>query len=173
MNRYLKQRAGTGILYLLVVLLMAFTLIPVLWMVISALKPEADIWETVPRWIPKRVTAENFVWAFGPYSSNIVPLLINSLITSAVTALITALFASTSGYILGKFKFPGKKLFTMLIILSQLFQGPILMTPWYRLAMNWGIVNTRTALILIYGTVTIPIGVWLMSGFMHTIPNEL
>ena len=130
MNRHLKKWLGTYILYLFVALLMTFTLIPVLWMVVSALKPESDIWENVPRWIPRRTTAENFVWAFGPYSSNIVPLLINSLITSAVTALMTALFASTSGYILGKFRFPGKKLFTMLIILSQLFQGPILMTPW-------------------------------------------
>lgn len=159
--------------YLLLILLMLFTLIPVLWMVICALKPETDIWEAVPRWIPRRVTIDNFIWAFGPYSSNIVPLLLNSLITSSITAIMTALFASTSGYILGKFRFPGKKLFTGIVILSQLFQGPILMTPWYRLAMNWGIVNTRLALVLIYGTVTIPISVWLMSGFMNTIPGEL
>ena len=110
MDRRVKKGLGTFVIYLLAAALMAFTLIPVLWMVISAFKPEADIWESVPRWIPRRITADNFVWAFGPYSSNIVPLLLNSLITSAVTALMTALFASTSGYILGKFKFPGKRL---------------------------------------------------------------
>lgn len=173
MNKKVKRNARTAIIYLLLLMLMVFTLLPVLWMVVSALKPEADIWEAIPRWIPKRVTLDNFIWAFGPYSSNIVPLLMNSLITSTVTALMTALFVSTSGYILGKFRFPGKKLFTVVIVLSQLFQGPILMTPWYRLAMAWNLVNTRTALVLIYGTVTIPIGVWLMSGFMNTIPGEL
>lgn len=173
MGRRAKKRLWAVVRYGLLLALMAFTLLPVLWMFVSSLKPEADIWEAVPRWIPRQATLENYVWAFGPYSANIVPLLRNSLITSAVTALMTAAFAATSGYILGKFTFPGKKAFAVLVILSQLFQGPILMTPWYRLAMNWGLVNTRLALILIYGTVTIPIGVWLMSGFMNAIPDEL
>ena len=124
MNRYLKQRAGTGILYLLVVLLMAFTLIPVLWMVISALKPEADIWETVPRWIPKRVTAENFVWAFGPYSSNIVPLLINSLITSAVTALITALLHPRAVISWASSNFPEKSSLPCSLFFHSCFKAP-------------------------------------------------
>ncbi len=173
MGRRVKKRLWAVVRYGLLLALMAFTLLPVLWMFVSSLKPEADIWEAVPRWIPRQATLENYVWAFGPYSANIVPLLRNSLITSAVSALMTAAFAATSGYILGKFTFPGKKAFAVLVILSQLFQGPILMTPWYRLAMNWGLVNTRLALILIYGTVTIPIGVWLMSGFMNAIPDEL
>ena len=161
------------LVYFFLLILMAFTLIPVVWMVLCAFKPDIEIWQTTPHWFPKNPTFENFIWAFGPYSADVVPLIKNSLVTSTITALFTAAFASTSGYILGKFRFPGKKLFTVIIILSQLFQGPILMTPWYRLAMNWGIVNSRTALVLIYGTVTIPIGVWLMSGFMNTIPYEL
>ena len=46
------------------------------------------------------------------------------------------------------------------------------MIPWYRMAAS-GILNTRLVLILIYGTATIPIGVWLMMGFFKTIPKEL
>ena len=47
------------------------------------------------------------------------------------------------------------------------------MIPWYKMAAALGILNTKLVLILIYGTFTIPIGVWLMEGFFAAIPKEL
>ena len=75
MGRRAKKRLWAVVRYGLLLALMAFTLLPVLWMFVSSLKAEADIWEAVPRWIPRQATLENYVWAFGPYSANIVPLL--------------------------------------------------------------------------------------------------
>ena len=59
------------------------------------------------------------------------------------------------------------------ILIAQMFQGPVIMIPWYRMAARMGILNTRTVLLLIYLTATIPICVWLMSGFVKSIPVEL
>ena len=59
------------------------------------------------------------------------------------------------------------------LMLAQMFQGPVIMVPWYRMAGQLKILNTLQGLILIYLTSTIPISVWLMSGFFKGIPYEL
>ncbi|MHB8277075.1 MAG: carbohydrate ABC transporter permease [Candidatus Humimicrobiaceae bacterium] len=159
--------------YLALVVLMVFILLPFLWLLASTFKTDQEIFSIIPHWIPKNFTIGSYKWVFGPYGSNFGPLLANSLITAGVTAIMTVFFAATGGYALGRFKFPGYKIIGIVILLAQMFQGPLIMIPWYKMAIVMGIINTRTVLILIYGTVTIPIGVWLMSGFFGSIPKEL
>lgn len=161
------------LLYIFLALLIAFTLLPFLWLVVSTLKTEHEIFNIVPSWIPKQFTLENYKWVFSPFGPNLGPLLANSIIASGVTALMTAFFAATGGYALGRFKFPGYKIIGIALLLSQMFQGPLIIIPWYKMAAAMGILNTRLVLILIYGTATIPIGVWLMTGFFASIPKEL
>lgn len=152
---------------------MGFTLLPYLWLLASTLKPEQEIFQVIPHWIPRRFTLENYFWAFGPNGTNIIPLLFNSIYASAGTALLTAFFAATGGYALARYKAPGFKTISIAILLSQMFQGPLIMVPWYKMAGMLGMLNTHRVLILIYSTATIPIGVWLMKGFFATVPVEL
>lgn len=152
---------------------MGFTLLPYLWLLVSTIKPEREIFEVIPHWIPKRFTLENYRWALGSNGTNIIPLLFNSVLASAGTALFTAIFTASGGYALARYKAPGFKAIGIALLLSQMFQGPLIMVPWYKMAGSLGILNTHLALILIYSTATIPIGVWLMKGFFAAIPLEL
>jgi ABC-type glycerol-3-phosphate transport system permease component len=159
--------------YILLAALMAFTLMPFLWLISSSLKPETEIFNKIPRWIPHTFTVENYTWAFSSLGPNIGPLLANSLIVAGICSIMTMLFAATGGYALGRFNLPGFKMIGTILLLSQMFQGPLIMIPWYKMASALGILNTRLVLILIYGTFTIPVGVWLMMGFFKAIPKEL
>ena len=152
---------------------MLFTLIPYLWLVVCTLKPEQEIFSVVPQWIPRNLSFESYKWALGPTGANLVPLFANSFFASGATALMTSLFAATGGYAIARFKFPGAAAVSMMLLLSQMFQGPLIMVPWYKMASMLHILNTRTVLTLIYGTATIPIGVILMSGFFKALPKEL
>ncbi len=161
------------VIYSGLVLIMLFTLLPYLWLFVSTIKPEREIFEIIPRWIPRTFTLENYGWAFSSKGPNLIPLLFNSIITATGTALITAFFAVTGGYALARYKAPGFKVIGVTLLLSQLFQGPLIMVPWYKMAASLGILNTCQALILIYCTATIPIGIWLMRGFFAAVSVEL
>lgn len=159
--------------YIGLIVLMLFILIPNLWMLSCSLKPDNEIFSLVPRWIPKEFTFEHYKWALGESGPHIGTLMFNSFFTSAVTAIMTMLFAATGGYALGRFEFTGKNVISFALLLSQMFQGPLIMIPWYKMATKLGILDTKLVLILVYGTATIPIGVWLMMGFFKALPKEL
>ena len=162
------------VFYIGLVLVMFFVLFPFFWLLSCSFKSSQEIFALVPTLIPRAPTFEGYTYAFsaspGP---NLLPYLINSLIAAGATAIGTIVFAATGGYAIGRQNFPGKRFIVIIILLAQMFQGPVIMIPWYRMAARMHILNTRLALILIYLTATIPICVWLMSGFAKSIPVEL
>lgn len=159
------SKSGKVIWLIGIVLIMFFVLFPFFWLISCSLKTSNEIFATVPTLIPRTPTFEGYKYAFsaspGP---KLLPMLVNSLIVASITAVLTVFFAATGGYVLGRGNFPGKRALTVFILIAL---------PWYRMAARLGILNTRIALILIYLTATIPICVWLMSGFVKNIPIEL
>ena len=154
--------------------LMFFVLFPSLWLVICSIKPAGEIFALVPSLWPKQVTFEGYRYAFTPSPGpELMPYLLNSLQVAGYTALLTIFFAATGGYAIGRRKFPGMQVIIIFLMLAQMFQGPVIMVAWYRMAAQLKILNTLTGLVLIYLTSTIPISVWLMSGFFKGIPYEL
>lgn len=155
-------------------ILMFFVLFPFVWLILSSFKHSNEIFSIPPTFFPKTPTLDGYVYAFSPSPGpDILPYLKNSLIVAGATALLTTFFASTGGYAIGRKNFPGMQIIVIFLMLSQMFQGPVIMVPWYRMAGKLRILNTLAGLILIYLTSTIPISVWLMGGFFKGIPYEL
>jgi len=159
--------------YLYLFLIMAFTLFPFFWLVFNSFKPSREIFSARPTLYVKNPTLENYRWALGPKGANLGRYLLNSILAAGLTSLLTIVFATTGGYALGRFAFWGREGIGVFLVLSQMFQGPLIMIPWYKMASAMGIINTRLVLVLIYGTATIPTCVWLMSGFYHGVPKDL
>ncbi len=172
-SNVMSNAASKVLTYFVLAIIMAFILLPYLWLLSCSFKPDQEIFSVIPHWIPKEGTFEHYKWVFSPLGPEIGPLLLNSIVAAGVTALMTTFFAATGGYALGKHNLPGFKIIGVILLLSQMFQGPLIMIPWYKAASLFGIVNTKLVLILIYGTATIPIGVWLMRGFFAAVPKEL
>ncbi|MFC5700137.1 carbohydrate ABC transporter permease [Cohnella faecalis] len=159
--------------YASLAILMLFTLFPFLWLVDTTFKSTEEMFASIPTWLISNFTFEHYVWATGEQGMNIGKLLSNSIIVCALTALCTGLIACVSGYGLARFKVPGIGLVIVLFVLAQMIQGPLIMIPWYKLASAFSILNTKTVLVLIYNTMTIPVAVWIMSGFFKSVPKEL
>jgi len=159
--------------YASLAILMLFTLFPFLWLVDTTFKSTEEMFASTPTWLISNFTFEHYAWATGEHGMNIGKLLSNSIIVCALTALCTGLIACVSGYGLARFKVPGIGLVIVLFVLAQMIQGPLIMIPWYKLASAFSILNTKTVLVLIYNTMTIPVAVWIMSGFFKSVPKEL
>lgn len=159
--------------YASLAILMLFTLFPFLWLVDTTFKSTEEMFASTPTWLISNFTFEHYAWATGERGMNIGKLLSNSIIVCSLTALCTGLIACVSGYGLARFKVPGIGLVIVLFVLAQMIQGPLIMIPWYKLASAFSILNTKTVLVLIYNTMTIPVAVWIMSGFFKSVPKEL
>ncbi|MCU6709833.1 carbohydrate ABC transporter permease [Paenibacillus sp. J5C_2022] len=168
-----ESQIQTGFRYVSLMVLMLFTLLPFLWLIDTTFKTDTEMFASVPSWLIQKPTWEHYGWALTDHGLQLGRLLLNSVVVCAVTALATGLVACISGYGLARHRVPGVSLVVVLIVLAQMIQGPLIMIPWYKMAASLSLLNTKTVLVLIYGTLTIPVGVWIMSGFFKTIPIEL
>lgn len=159
--------------YTLLAVLMGFTLFPLLWLVDTTLKPNEEMFASIPKWWIDDMTLDHYKWALEGRGIAIFDLLKNSIIVCLITALCTGLVACFSGYGLARYKVPGIGFVIVLLILGQMIQGPLIMIPWYKFASTTHLLDTKIVLVMIYNTLTIPVGVWIMSGFFKVIPKEL
>jgi multiple sugar transport system permease protein len=159
--------------YTALFLLMVFTLFPFLWLLDTTFKSKEEIFSPQQSWVIRSFTLDNYRWALSGEGIQLGKLLLNTFAVCAVTAVLTGLVACVSGYGLARYKVPGAKFVFALLVMAQMIQGPLIMIPWYKMASTFSLLNTKTILVLIYGTMTIPVAVWMMSGFFKTIPSEI
>lgn len=157
----------------LVALTVLAAIAPLLWLADSAFKPSDLIFAATPNWWISHPTFEHFTWAMDPDNLNLAKLIGNTLIVCTITALVTVVFACLAGYGLARWRSGWVKAVTGLMLLAQLIQGPIIMLPWYKMAADLHIIDTKLVLIAIYQTMTLPVATWLMVTFFKAIPPEL
>jgi multiple sugar transport system permease protein len=153
--------------------LMAFLLLPALWLLLSSLRPSREIFTDSPNWSLGGLTLENYEWALSAAGMSITELLGNTVFTCAMTAILTTAFACLAGYGLVRYEGVGARLAVLALLVAQMIQGPMIMIPWYQTAAAVNLLDTRAILILIYQTLTLPAAVWLMASFFRAIPREL
>jgi len=92
----------------------------------------------------------------------------------AVIHTILSIFLSTSmGYIFSRFVFKGKKIALISMLVLQMFPSFMAMVALYVLFLNFGLLDTHLALILVYSAGQIPVNTWLIKGYLTSIPKEL
>lgn len=171
MNKKRKPLANVCF-YLCLAVVMIAMLFPVIWLILSTLKPNEEIFSSQLHFFPVNPTLDAYVYAFND-QNKLLFYLSNSLIIAALTSLITMFFASTGGYAIGRKHFWGVNAIIVFLMIAQMFQGPVIMIPWYKMASSLHLLNTKIGLVCIYLTGTIPMGVWMMSGFYKGIAVEL
>jgi arabinogalactan oligomer/maltooligosaccharide transport system permease protein len=145
-------------------------LMPVVWVLFSSFKPGYAIRGSEISLI-KDPTLDNyrhvlFETSFGAW-------FLNSVIVAAFTMLIGITMASTAGYAMSRFNFPGKRGLMWTFLITQMFPVAILIVPIYTIMANLGLINTKPALVIAYCTVAVPFCAWMMRGYFDTIPKEL
>jgi multiple sugar transport system permease protein len=158
-----------AVLYLVVIMACLFFILPVVWTVISSLKPEADIQSYPPAWIPRELTLSNYrtVLTKFPYFT----WMANSLIV-AVAGTIGILIASTmAAYAMARFRFRGRRLLYQTIIVMLLVPMQAYVIPLYLMAGKMDLLNTLQGLIL--PSVANVTSIFILHAFFRELPMEL
>jgi len=148
-----------------------FVMIPVLWMISTSMKIEAETITIPPRWIPENPTFAAFIrlWTDYPFAIYFR----NSLIIGFMAVIIAVSFSCLVGYGVTRFNFKGKKRFVGFLLLSQMFPSIMMLIPYFQLLTTFNLRDTHIGMTLVYVSFTIPFCSWLMIGFFKTIPLEL
>jgi len=155
--------------YVVVILILIWTLTPVAWMLLSAFKTQGEMYLLPPKFI-FRPTLINFEQLF---SRGILKYFKNSLIASLSTVAIATVLGSLAGYGLTRGKIPRKDDIAFWILTTRMAPIIAVLLPLYIIFRNLGLLNTLLGLIVAYTTFTLPLAVWIMSSFFETIPKEL
>jgi multiple sugar transport system permease protein len=144
---------------------------PFVWMFITSLKPEAQVYD------PKKV------WSFHPtlasygylfHHTDYVRWLENSCFVGLLVVLITLVVALPAGYALARLSGHVGRTMGVGIFLTYLVPPTLLFLPLSRVVAQFLHLSDRLwALVVIYPSFTIPFAIWLLMGFFKTIPQEL
>ncbi len=172
----LSRSKGVTFLILVFLLLMGSLMaLPMVYTTVQAFKPINEIYAYPPRFFVKNPTFDNFYQVFELANNLWVPLsryIFNSVFVSVIGTFIYIIIASLAAFPLAKVEFPGKKLFSLLIIWMILFRSEVTAVPQYVIISSMGLVNTYLAILL--PAMASSFGVFLMMQFMQTaIPDSI
>ncbi|AKG35765.1 carbohydrate ABC transporter permease [Paenibacillus durus] len=165
-NALLEKLLSWAILTLFLV----YTLFPMLWLVMASLKTNVELLGD-PFRFPAPPQFGNYVNAFK--SAHLTLLFSNSVLISLSATALNALVTSMAAYVLSRYKFKFGPVIFSTLITGILVPVSALMVPYFTLIRTLGLYDTKLALILTYTAVSLPLSVFIIKGFMDSIPGEL
>lgn len=146
-----------------------FVLFPIFWIALSAFKGPVGVRTPSLLFDP---TLGNFQELFGqPFEFG--HLLVNSLLICIGVVVLTLPLAMLSSYALSRFAIPFKRVLLVLMLATQFLPPIVMVLPYFNLFREVGLLDTLTGLIIINLTRTIPFSIWLMYGFIDSLPREI
>jgi ABC-type glycerol-3-phosphate transport system permease component len=165
-----RRLAGKAVVLLLQLLLAVVILLPFFWMLSVSLKPATEPFAIPARLWPDHPTVDNYVTAFRPEFRQ---YFLNSVIVSAATLAITIPLALLAAYSFTRLQMRLLSVFLVLIIVAQMFPSSAIIIPLYKMVKGAGLLNTYAALVVAYITVTLPVAIWMLRGFLAKLPGTL
>jgi len=164
---------------------LAFALFPIAYIVSAAFSVDGTL--SGASLIPRDVTLDNFRTILGGTinvagADNDIPYIrwyANTLIVATATAFATVLVGALAAYAFSRFRFKGRRLGMLGLLLIQMFPQLLLVVAIYLIILNTGDVfsfiglNTLTGLTVVYLGGALGVNTWLLKGFFDTIPAEL
>ena len=166
---YLKRLM---VFYIPLFLFVFVTLFPFLWMFITSIKPDPELYN--PRLSPFLVRAPTLShWKMLFNDTLFVQWAINTLWVAIASTAISLFAGVLAGYALARLIFPGSTVFGIAIFVTYLVPPTLLFIPLTGVVSWMGLEDTTWSLIFTYPTFLVPFCTWLLMGYFQTIPKEL
>ncbi|NLP46790.1 MAG: sugar ABC transporter permease [Epulopiscium sp.] len=157
------------IIYGLLILMSIIILAPVLWIIGSSLNPGSSLFSSTM--FPKNPTFKHYIELFTETDYKI--WYFNTLKIATANMILSVIFTTLTAYVFSRFKFRGRKITIMTILILQMFPAFMSMTAVYVLLFRLNLLNTHLGLILVYASGQIPYNTWLCKGYFEGIPSSL
>lgn len=165
----LQKALGLWLIRIVLIIVCLISLFPTLYVILYSLKGGGNSLYS-PTLIPEVLTLNNYTNLLRTQ----FPLWVrNSLILGAASATLSVLFATFAGYAFSRLKFAGRRYGILILLIIQMLPTVGSMVAIFRGFQVFGLLNSLTGLILLFGFGGSALAVWLMKNFMDSIPKEL
>ncbi|GLS21069.1 sugar ABC transporter permease [Labrys miyagiensis] len=159
-------RAG---LYILLIIVAVLWGAPLMWMIVTSIKPESEIYAYPPKWWPDAPTVEAYGALFQRFP--MLDWFRNSTVVALITTLLTLAIDALAAYPLARMDFTGRRVIMSVIFATFLLPYELLFVPLFLGLNNFGLVDSWFSL-------SVPasanaFGVFLLTQFFQAVPQEL
>jgi multiple sugar transport system permease protein len=174
---------ATTFLYLFLTISGILMMIPFLWMVSTSVKPDYQIGDFPPSWIPQEFNWANYTGAW--VQAHFSKYLSNTVIYAGFSTIGQVLFCAMAGYAFGRLEFPGRNFLFVFVLATMMIPFQMLLIPLFVILRYWPLAGGNsllglggTGLIDTLVGLTLPstisaFGIFLMRQFSKTLPSEL
>lgn len=163
--------------WLVALVLIFFSIFPVLWILSSSLNPANTL--ASASLIPSNIGLDNYRILFNSPSFPFRTWLWNSIKISSITTVLSVSITTLAAYAFSRFRFTGRTTMLKTILLIQVFPGLLAMIAIFTLITQFEAIipffglDTHAGLILVYLGGAMGVNIWLMKGFFDTLPRAI
>lgn len=160
---------ATAVKWVMVVCVLAWSLVPIIWTVMTAVKDTSLIFASpVFLFRPDLAGFRDALSANGIY-----PQLINSVVVAVCTTIASVACGVLAAYAFSRFEFVGRRTLMLGLLATRLLPPFSAVVPLYLLASDLDLIDSRTILVVIYTALNIPFATWLLKSYIDAVPREI
>jgi multiple sugar transport system permease protein len=180
-TRRLLGRVGLAVA---VAAILAWSLAPFVWLIIMSISPSADLVRTPPTVIPNQVTLDNYRFVLFPtgveggqssvQATRVPHAIWNSVVVAVSVTLVNLVIGSLAGYAYARY--PKNKFMTgslWALMMTRMTPSLALILPFFIVFRMVDLIDTRTALVIAYCSLILPLSTWIMKGYFEGLPPNL
>ena len=153
-----------------VILYSIFMIVPLYWLLVLSLQPNG-ISEKQANLVPSPISFENYLAIF--FQDNWVDGYLNALIYVGYNIFITLAVSIPAAYAFSRFRFIGANQAFFFAFVFRLVPPAIIIVPLVQMFSSAQLIDTHIAVALAHSMFTIPIAIWILEGFLSSIPREM
>ena len=166
------RRLGDAGLYAAASIVTIIFVAPLLWVVLTSLKPNEEIYRVPLTILPQQVVFSQYEHVLIEMSEFTV-YFINTVVVSSVSLILIVLLGSLAGYAFGCLSFRGSRVLLALVLVALTVPYAVYLIPVF-IMENWlNLVDTKLGLILPYTALNLPLAIFIMRGTYRNIPKEI
>jgi multiple sugar transport system permease protein len=170
-NRHRAARIGQHVaIYLMIALVLAFFLLPIVWLFQTSLKPSRDAFAIPPMWIFSP-TSVNFERMFA--TTRVVEYLRNSLLIASGTTALSVALGLLAGYGLARHPSQTSNVLALAMLAVRMAPPVAMLIPFYLMMRDLGLLGSYAAVILLQSVLNTAFVTWLMRGYFLTLPKDM
>lgn len=162
---------GKQIINIAAFLLVLSYAVPYVYLVMTALKPPADVQQIPPSFFPNRITLENFQSVLA--TPSLPKAFANSLIVAVLTTALSLILSVPAAYVATQYRRRITMVFLLLALITRMVPAVSLGVPLFTLLKSLGLLDTTIGLVLAHTSNAVPLALLLMAAFFEGIPKEL
>lgn len=165
-----KVKISTKIIYAFLSLLAVIYLLPLVWVIYVSLKDDKTLFVS-PWAMPEKLMFENYSFAWTAGRLGIAAL--NSALVCGVTLVLCLLIGSMAAFAIGRMRWKLSGAVMTYFLTGMMIPVHCILIPVFTRFSKMHLTNSQLGLILPYLTLSLPITIFIMTGFFQSLPNEL